>query len=87
MEWERRGTGYDKKWGTVSEIYWRNLFKLGYKLNELLYPYLGAELRVQFQNPRIPYHNGFENSRFFAGTNLQLTNRQTLGFYYLFKKE
>lgn len=87
MQWEWRGRGYGNEFGRVAEIYWRNLFKAGYKVNDLVSPYLGAELRWQLQNPRIPYHNGFDRSRFFAGIDLQLTKTQTLGLYYLLQKE
>jgi Protein of unknown function (DUF2490) len=87
MQWEWRGAGYSSEYGRVPEIYWRNLFKASYKLNDLVSPYLGTELRVQLQNPRIPYHNGFDRTRFMGGIDIQLNKISTLGIYYLLQKE
>jgi Protein of unknown function (DUF2490) len=87
MQWEWRGAGYSSEFGRVPEIYWRNLFKASYKLNDLVSPYLGTELRVQIQNPRIPYHNGFDRTRFMGGIDIQLNKISTLGIYYLLQKE
>lgn len=87
VQWEWRGAGYSSEYGRVPEIYWRNLFKASYKVNDLVSPYFGTELRVQVQNPRIPYHNGFDRSRFMAGVDLNLNKSNTLGFYYLLQKE
>ncbi len=87
MQWEWRGAGYSNEYGRVPEIYWRNLFKASYKLNDIVSPYLGTELRVQLQNPRIPYHNGFDRTRFMGGIDIQLNKISTLGIYYLLQKE
>jgi hypothetical protein len=84
---EFRGYGYASDMGDVPEVYLRNLFKIGYKLNDKFTPYAGTELRWQFQNPRIPYHNGFDRSRFFAGTDYEIGDMQTFGAYFLFQKE
>lgn len=84
-EW--RGAGYSGEFGKVPEIYVRNLFKFGYKLNDDFTPYIGTELRFQVQNPRIPYHDGFDRTRFMAGTDYQINKKQTLGLYFLLQKE
>lgn len=87
LQEEMRGIGYPDQYGTVPEIYLRNLFKVSYKLNDKFSPYAGTELRWQIQNPRIPYHNGFDRSRFFAGTDYDINDKQTAGLYFLFQKE
>lgn len=87
MQWEWRAAGYSNEYGRVPEVYWRNLFKAAYKVNDRFSPYLGTELRVQLRNPRIPYHNGFDRSRFMLGTDIQLSKTTTVGVYYLLQKE
>jgi hypothetical protein len=84
---EVRGYGYSGEYGNVPEIYMRNLFKAGYKVNDMVSPYVGTELRWQIQNPRIPYHDGFDRSRFIGGVDLTFTDVQTLGLYVLLQKE
>ncbi|MFM2016680.1 MAG: hypothetical protein RL007_336 [Bacteroidota bacterium] len=85
IEW--RGAGYEQIHGNVPEIYFRNLFKLGYKVGESWEPYLGSEIRFQIQNPRIPYHNGFDRTRFIGGLNYELNKHHTIGTYFLYQKE
>ncbi|MCA6363180.1 MAG: DUF2490 domain-containing protein [Bacteroidetes bacterium] len=87
LQYEWRGAGYGKEYGRVPEIYWRNLFKASYKVNDIVSPYLATEIRFQLQNPRIPYHNGFDRSRFTGGVDLQVTKNSTFGVYYLLQKE
>lgn len=87
MQWEFRGRGYSSELGNVPEIYFRNLFKVGYKLNSQFSPYLGTEIRFQIQNPRIPYHNGFDRTRFIAGTDYKVNDMHSLGAYFLLQKE
>lgn len=84
-EW--RGAGYTGELGNVPEVYIRNLFKIGYKLNDHFSPYIGTELRWQVQNPRIPYHDGFDRTRFMAGTDYNINDQHTLGLYFLVQKE
>jgi hypothetical protein len=84
-EW--RGSGYDHEYGNVPEIYVRNLFKIGYKATEKISPYIGTELRFQVQNPRIPYHNGFDRARFFAGADYEVNSNNSFGLYFLVQKE
>lgn len=85
VEW--RGAGYEAIHGNVPEIYFRNLFKLGYKVGESLEPYLGSEIRFQINNPRIPYHNGFDRTRFIGGLNYEVNKHHTFGVYFLLQKE
>lgn len=87
LQYEWRGAGYGKEYGRVPEIYWRNLFKASYKVNDIVSPYLATEIRFQLQNPRIPYHNGFDRSRFTGGLDLQVSKSSTFGVYYLLQKE
>ncbi|HEU4719229.1 MAG TPA: DUF2490 domain-containing protein [Bacteroidia bacterium] len=84
-EW--RGAGYNDTYGNVPEIYIRNLFKVAYKLTGHWSPYAGTELRWQLQNPRIPYYNGFDRSRFFAGTDYKINDHNTAGVYFLYQLE
>ncbi|MGL4597822.1 MAG: DUF2490 domain-containing protein [Bacteroidia bacterium] len=87
MQWEFRGRGYGSEFGNVPEIYFRNLFKAGYKVNDQISPYLASEIRFQVQNPRIPYHNGFDRTRFIAGADYKVNSMHTFGAYFLFQKE
>ena len=84
---EFRGYGYASDYGKVPEVFMRNLFKVSYKLNDRFSPYAGAELRWQLQNPRIPYGDGFDRTRFFAGTDYEISKKQTAGAYFLLQKE
>jgi hypothetical protein len=85
MEW--RGAGYEQIHGNVPEIYLRNLFKIGYKLNDTWEPYVGSEIRFQIRNPRIPYHDGFDRTRFMGGLNYEVNKHHTFGIYFLYQKE
>jgi hypothetical protein len=87
MQWELRGSGYSSEYGNVPEIYFRNLFKAGYKLNNHVSPYLASEIRFQIQNPRIPYHNGFDRTRFIVGADYKMNNKHVFGTYFLVQKE
>lgn len=87
LQSEWRGAGYSGEFGKVPEVYVRNLFKIGYKLNDHFSPYVGSEMRWQVQNPRIPYHEGFDRTRFMAGTDYNINDNQTLGLYFLLQKE
>ncbi|HET6991244.1 MAG TPA: DUF2490 domain-containing protein [Bacteroidia bacterium] len=84
-EW--RQAGYHSDLGNMPEIYLRNLFKFSYKLTDHFSPYVGAELRWQLQNPRLPYANGFDRCRLFAGTDYKINDKFTAGTYFLFQKE
>lgn len=71
----------------MPEVYLRNLFKIEYKFSDRISPYIGAELRWQLQNPRLPWGNGFDRSRFLIGSNYNINNKMTLGTYFLYQKE
>lgn len=81
IEW--RAAGYELIHGNVPESYLRNQFKIGYKLSDQIEPYVGTELRFQIRNPRVPYRNGFDRSRIFAGVNYEFNNKSVLGAYFL----
>jgi hypothetical protein len=86
---EIRGAGYTQENGKIPEIYMRNLFKFGYKVNDHFSPYVGTEMRWQIRNPRIPYNDGFtfDRTRFMAGVDYNINKIQTAGLYFLFQKE
>ncbi|HLG03256.1 MAG TPA: DUF2490 domain-containing protein [Bacteroidia bacterium] len=87
LQSEIRTAGYSNEYGKVPEIYFRNLFKAGYKVNDVVTPYLATEIRFQIQNPRIPYHNGIDRSRFIGGLDYAINQNNTFGAYFLFQKE
>lgn len=87
LQGEWRSIGYGDEYGKVPEVYLRNLFKFGYKLNDQLTPYVGMEMRWQLQNPRLPWGNGFDRTRFFAGTDYQINDKMTAGTYFLYQIE
>ncbi len=87
LQEEWRATGYYSDLGNVPEIYLRNHFKFGYKLNDHFTPYVGTELRWQLKNPRLPWANGFDRTRFFAGTDYKINDKLTAGSYFLLQKE
>ena len=84
-EW-RKG-GYNSNLGNMPEVYLRNLFKIGYKLNDRWNPYVATELRWQLQNPRLPWANGFNRTRFYAGTDYKINKKMSAGTYLLMQKE
>jgi hypothetical protein len=84
-EW--RSWGYASELGNVPELYLRNLFKVQYKLTDNWSPYVATEIRFQISNPRIPYHNGFDRTRFMAGTSYDINDHNTAGIYFLYQKE
>ncbi len=87
LQSEWRGLGYESNFGNVPEIYLRNQYKFGYKLNDKMEPYIGTELRWQVQNPRIAYHDGFDRTRFFTGMNYEINKKNTVGAYFLYQRE
>ncbi len=87
FQWEVRGYGYSGEFRNVPEIHMRNLFKIGYKVNKKVSPYFGTELRWQISDPRVPYRNGFDRTRFMAGLDYDFTDKQTLGLYFLYQRE
>lgn len=87
LQGEWRSLGYASSLGKMPEVYLRNLFKFGYKLNDHFSPYVGTELRWQLQNPRLPWGNGFDRTRFFAGTDYSINKTMTAGAYFLYQKE
>jgi hypothetical protein len=87
LQSEWRTLGYNSDLANVPEVYIRNLFKIGYKFSYRISPYIGAELRWQLQNPRLPWGNGFDRSRFLIGSNYNINNKMTLGTYFLYQKE
>ena len=84
-EW--RKTGYYSDLGNMPEIFIRNLFKVSYKVGEKWSPYVATELRWQIQNPRLPWGNGFDRSRFYVGTSYEINKRMSAGSYFLLQKE
>jgi hypothetical protein len=84
-EW--RKAGYGSSLGKMPEIFLRNLFKISYKLNDKFSPYIGTELRWQLQNPKIPWGNGFDRTRFFAGMDYTINEKLSAGAYFLLQKE
>lgn len=87
FQWEWRGAGYSDKYGTVPEIFMRNLIKVSYKLTDKIEPYIGDELRWQLQNPRIPYHNSIDRTRIFGGVDYEVNKRNKIGAYFLYQVE
>jgi len=84
-EW--RGTGYDAEFGNVPEVFLRNSIKVGYQASDKIEPYVGAEVRWQIQNPRIPYHEAVDRYRLFGGLNYEINDHNTIGTYYLRQQE
>lgn len=87
LQYEWRGYGYAAQYGSVPESYWRNLFKCSFKLNELLSPYIGTEMRWLIHDPRVAYHKGFDRTRFMGGVDYSITKMHQIGLYALFQKE
>lgn len=85
MEW--RGAGYSDRYGNVPEIYLRNQVKISYQLTDKIEPYIGDEVRWQIQNPRIPYHNGIDRTRAFAGVTYEINQKNKVGTYFLYQHE
>ncbi len=87
LQFEFRKSGYYSDLGNEPEIFLRNLFKIQYKAGEKFSPYVGSELRWQIQDPKLPWANGFDRTRFFAGTDYSINKKMTAGAYYLIQKE
>jgi hypothetical protein len=85
MEW--RAAGYHSDIVGVPEIFLRNLFKIQYKAGDHFAPYVATELRFQLKNPRLPEGNGFDRTRYIAGADFKINDRNTLGAFFLFQKE
>lgn len=86
LQSEWRSFGYYSDLTHVPEIYVRNLFKFRYKLNYLISPYVGTELRWQLQNPRLPWGNGLDRSRLICGLDYNINKKMALGTYFLYQK-
>lgn len=87
LQEEWRKTGYYNSYGNIPEIFLRNLFKISYKLNDKWSPYVGTELRWQLQDPKLPWGNGFDRTRFFAGMDYTINDKLSSGAYFLLQKE
>ncbi|MBI3510518.1 MAG: DUF2490 domain-containing protein [Bacteroidetes bacterium] len=87
LQSEWRSWGYASDLGNVPELYERNMFKVAYAATASLSPYVASELRFQYRNPRIPYHNGFDRSRFYAGLNYDFNQFSSGGIYFMCQKE
>ena len=85
IEW--RQTGYHSDLGNIPEVFLRNLSKIEYEVGPHLTPYVATEFRWQLQDPREPWANGFNRTRFIGGMDYKFNNMHTIGTYFLLQKE
>lgn len=85
IEW--RQAGYNSELNGLPESYLRNLTKIGHEIGPHATPYVATELRWQLQNPRDPWANDFNRTRFIGGMDYKINNMHTIGAYFLFQKE
>jgi len=85
LQWEYRTSGYSSRYRGIPEIFLRNKIDIKYKATDVLTPYIGTELRWQIRDPRAPYNDGFtfERTRLYAGMDYAISDRQTIGAYFL----
>jgi hypothetical protein len=85
IEW--RQAGYNSELNGLPEAYLRNLTKIGHEIGPHATPYVATEFRWQLQNPREPWANGFNRTRFIGGMDYKFNDMHTIGTYFLFQKE
>ena len=74
--------------GSVPENYWRSKFDIKLDLKKKIIPYVAAEFRFQFANPRLREANfSFNRGRYYLGFDYSLSRISTLGFYYMLQWE
>lgn len=74
--------------GTTPESYWRNKFDFKYTAKEKFTPYIAAEFRYQFPNPRLQEaNNKFNRGRFYFGCDYEVNKKNTVGLYYMIQDE
>ena len=79
---------YSSENGAVPEWYSRNKFEGKVDLNKKIFPYLSAEFRFQFHNPRIVESDEtWHRARYAAGIDYEQNKRITYGLYYLVQQE
>ena len=81
------GNGYTQEFGNIPEVFMRNQVKVGYKASDKVEPYVGCEIRFQFENPRNHYPNTLDRGRYFAGVNYEINKHHIVGAYFLLQKE
>jgi hypothetical protein len=78
---------YSSDKGKIPAWDWKNKIEVKYRLMRLE-PYVGAELRYQFTDPRHPESNFLLNRIWvYAGIDYSLMRNHTIGIYYLYQKE
>jgi len=79
---------YSSESGSMPEWYSRNKIELKYDLNKLVQPYIGAEYRYQFIDPRnVESNNYWHRQRYFIGLDYKKDDKNTFGIYYLIQNE
>jgi hypothetical protein len=74
--------------GFMPEWYTRSKLTIKYETDGNISPYVAAELRYQFHNPRLVENDGYwHRARYIAGLDYKLNDKNTLGFYYLIQRE
>jgi hypothetical protein len=83
LQWEVRTLNYDTEFAQIPEWDFRNTLKINYRINRMYRPYLTLDARFLIQNPREPYHMGFDRHRITVGVDIELNRTQVLGLFFL----
>jgi len=79
---------YSSEDGAEPEWYSRNKFTIKYDFDKPLIPYVAAEFRYQINNPRAIESNAtWHRSRYVAGIDYKINEKNTFGLYYLIQNE
>ncbi len=79
---------YSSKNGIMPESYSRNKFEIKYESGKSVSPYVAAEFRYQFHNPRsVESDYTWHRNRYSFGFDYRKSEKTTLGLYYLIQQE
>lgn len=79
---------YSSKDGIMPEWYSRNKVAIKYDFGKPIIPYIAAEFRYQFHNPRsVESDDTWHRNRYSAGLDYKINDKNSFGLYYLVQQE
>ena len=79
---------YSSESGRVPEWYSRNKFEVKYDIEKRYTPYVSAEFRYQFYDPRnVESNSTWHRNRYVTGIDYKINDKNKVGLYYLIQHE
>ncbi len=87
LQWEVRGYNYSDRYGFSPTWDMRNRFKVNYKVNRQIAPYLSADIRISIDDARTPYLQGVDRIRLMVGVDWVMSATKVLDIYFVTSEE